>query len=72
MQIGRSLVVELGEERPAGEQVQVLNTSGYPVKASVEPQTTGYRISGISAPGTYFVHVFTAEQTTTTLKIIVN
>lgn len=72
VQTGRSLVVELGEERPAGEQAQVLNTSGYPVKASVEPQTTGYRISGISAPGTYFVHVFTAEQTTTTLKIIVN
>ena len=72
VQTGRSLVVEMGEERPAGEQAEVLNSSGYPVKASVERQATGYRISGISTPGTYFVRVFKTGQTITTLKIIVN
>jgi hypothetical protein len=70
VQTGQSLSVEMGETRPDNEQAEVLSISGFPVKASVQRQASGYRISGLST-GTYLVRVFTPGQTIATLKIFV-
>ncbi len=68
---GTTLTIETGEERSANEQVQVYNLLGTPVRAAVNRETTGYRISGLNASGTYLIRIAKPGETPTSIKVIV-
>lgn len=68
---GSALTVDLGEQRPDDESADVVSLAGFPVNASVVKQGSSYMISGLNTPGTYFVRVFTADKTVSTLKVVV-
>ena len=68
---GTTLTIETGEERSANEQVQVYNLLGTPVRAAVNRETNGYRISGLNASGTYLIRIAKPGETPTSIKVIV-
>jgi hypothetical protein len=68
---GSTVTVDLGEPRPDNERAEVVSLAGFPVNVYVAKQGSSYMISGLNAPGTYFVRVFTADKTVSTLKVVV-
>lgn len=69
--VGNPLTIETGVERSTNEQVQVYNLLGTPVRATVNREATGYRISGLNASGTYLIRIAKPGETPTSIKIIV-
>jgi hypothetical protein len=69
--VGNTLTIETGVERSTNEQVQVYNLLGTPVRATVNREATGYRISGLNASGTYLIRIAKPGETPTSIKIIV-
>ena len=69
--VGNPLTIETGVERSTNEQVQVYNLLGTPVRATVNREATGYRISGLNASGTYLIRIAKPGEMPTSIKIIV-
>lgn len=68
---GRTLTVETDWELSGDEKAEVFNLTGALVNASISRDNTGYRIDGLTIPGTYLVKITTPGKSASTVKIVV-
>lgn len=71
LQAGNTLLVEMGAAPTPGTEVQVLNLMGSAVRANIMQEIGGYRVSGLTTPGTYFVRISSPHKSAIILKVLV-
>ncbi len=68
---GRTLTLDMNNQINDDEKIEIFNLTGALVKASVAKENLGYKISGLTTPGTYILKVSSSNGTTNTVKIVV-
>ena len=71
LQAGNTLLVEMGAAPTPGTEVQVLNLTGSAVRANIMQEIGGYRVSGLTTPGIYFVRISSPHKSAIILKVLV-